>query len=373
MGKSSMGKVRLSTFNCENLFSRPKVLNYADNEDARKPLNRLVKLDTLLARRTYSPRDKRRILELLAQLRPYIDLNELRGKLVGRQKLNGKLRDTIKANGRADWVGGIVLKRDTLPSEAQHNTAEVIRAIDADIQCVIEVEDRLTLERFNDALLKGPRAYPYNILIDGNDPRGIDVGLLSRFPFAAVNTHVFDTPSKASKSRIFSRDCLEVELTLSPTLPLFVLVNHFKSQGYGIPASCNARRKAQAKRVAAILRGYDLKKDFVVVAGDFNAEPQSATLAALLRTKNLTDVLAKQFADPRERWTYRDKSQLDYLLVSKPLADAMTDAGIERRGLFEAGKLTKNLPSGQVRAFPSITSDSNDASDHAAVWAEFWI
>jgi len=107
------------------------------------------------------------------------------------------------------------------------------------------------------------------------------------------------------------------------------------------------------------------------VAGDFNDQPRSAPLAALLRTKNLTDVLAKQFADPRDRWTYKDKSQLDYLLVSKPLAEAMTVAGVERRGLFEAEKLTKNLPSGQVCAFPSVTSDTNDASDHAAVWAEF--
>jgi hypothetical protein len=103
-----MPKVRLSTFNCENLFSRPKVLNYADNEDGRDALNRLAKLDALLARRTYSSLDKRRILELLDELRAYIDLNELRGKLVSKRKLNGKRCDAIKVAGRADWVGGIV-------------------------------------------------------------------------------------------------------------------------------------------------------------------------------------------------------------------------------------------------------------------------
>jgi len=368
-----MTKLRLATFNCENLFSRPKVLNCADNEEGREPLNRLVELNDVIARRTYSNLDKRRILELLDQLRTYVDLNELRGKLVSKKAINGRLRDTIKVGGRAGWVGGITLKRDVLPSEAQHNTAEVIKAIDADVQCVVEVEDRLTLERFNDSLLAGPESYPYNIVIDGNDPRGIDVGLLSRFPFAAVNTHVFDTPTRTSRSRIFSRDCLEVELTLPNANRLFVLVNHFKSQGYGTQTSCNARRKAQANRVAAILRRYDLKKDLVVVAGDFNDQPQSAHLAGLLRAKNLVDVLAKQFVDPRERWTYRDKSQLDYILVSKPLAEAMTVAGVERRGLFQADKLTRNLRSGQVRAFRSVTSDTNDASDHAAVWAEFQI
>jgi len=368
-----MARLRLSTFNCENLFSRPKVLNGANNEAARGPLNRLARLNALLARRSYSSSDKRNILELLQQLKQYIALNELRGKLIAKEKRNGNLRDAIKVAGRADWTGGVTLKRDPLPSEAQRNTAEVIKAVNADIQCVVEVEDRLTLERFNDSLLKGPHAYPYNVLIDGNDPRGIDVGLLSRFPLATINTHVFDKAHQASNSRIFSRDCLEVTLALPSRMRLSVLVNHFKSQGYGPPLACNARRKAQANRVAAILRRYDLKKDLVVVAGDFNDHPQSAPLGALLRTPNLIDVLAKQFADPRERWTYRDKSQLDYLLVSKPLADAMSVAGIERRGLFKAEQLTADLPSGPICAFPSVTSDTNDASDHAAVWAEFRI
>ena len=75
-----MSKFRLATFNCENLFSRPKVLNYADNETAREPLEQLTALDALLAKRAYSAADKRRILQALARLHPYIDLNELRAK-----------------------------------------------------------------------------------------------------------------------------------------------------------------------------------------------------------------------------------------------------------------------------------------------------
>jgi hypothetical protein len=40
---------------------------------------------------------------------------------------------------------------------------------------------------------------------------------------------------------------------------------------------------------------------------------------------------------------------------------------LERRGLFQADKLT----GGAVMPFDTVTSDANDASDHAAVWAEF--
>ena len=49
----------------------------------------------------------------------------------------------------------------------------------------------------------------------------------------------------------------------------------------------------------------------------------------------------------------------------------MTVAGVERRGLFDARRLTKDLECGRVSEFASVTSDRDDASDHAAVWAEF--
>ncbi len=49
-------KLRLSTFNCENLFSRPKILNFDDNAEAKKPLDKLVKLERILGKAS-SPRN----------------------------------------------------------------------------------------------------------------------------------------------------------------------------------------------------------------------------------------------------------------------------------------------------------------------------
>jgi hypothetical protein len=42
----------------------------------------------------------------------------------------------VQVSGRADWVGGLVLKRDQLPTAAQASTARVISAVDADVQRV---------------------------------------------------------------------------------------------------------------------------------------------------------------------------------------------------------------------------------------------
>jgi exonuclease III len=57
-------------------------------------------------------------------------------------------------------------------------------------------------------------------------------------------------------------------------------------------------------------------------------------------------------------------SQIDFLLVSRPLRDGFKDAVIERRGMFGAPGVTP---------FQSVTSDTTAASDHAAVWAEFQV
>lgn len=368
-----MAKVRVSTFNCENLFSRPAILNYDDNDDARIPLGKLVQVDTILQKATYSAADQTKILALIAELADFIDLNEMRTKLISRHKVNGVMEDFVRPAGRSDWVGGIALKRNPIPIRAQISTAAVIEAVDADVQVVVEVEDRTTLERFAQNLLKA-KPYAFNVLLDGNDDRGIDVGVLSRHPIGAIRTHVFDADPANPKTRIFSRDCLEVEILLPGGKSLFVLANHFKSQGYGTQASNDARRKLQADRVAAILGGYDLKKEVVIVAGDFNdSRETTGPLTTLLGTANLFDVINETFTDPLDRWTYKDRKKIDYMLVSKPLKAALVAAGIERRGLFEADKLTKNTPSGQVFPFPTVTTDKNDASDHAAVWAEFGV
>jgi endonuclease/exonuclease/phosphatase family metal-dependent hydrolase len=340
-------KLRIATFNCENLYSRPRVLNYVSNEKAIEPLARIALLDKILAKPTYSRADKERILRLVDSLGSYIRINALRGKLISR--------GAVKPAGRGDWVGGIELKRVDLPLAAQENTARVVREVAADVQCVVEVEDRFTLESFNRQFLPGESSYAYNMLIDGNDKRGIDVGLLTRFPILGVQTHIFDV-EPGSPRRIFSRDCLEVTLALPDGERLYVLVNHFKSR-IGALAYTAARRKAQAERVASILRKYDLARDRVVVAGDFNDTPESESLQALLDVPHLTDVLCEKYRIPADRWTYKTKEQLDYILVSRPLADAMVDVGLERRGLLDAERLT----GGAVRQFATVTDDTNDA------------
>jgi hypothetical protein len=82
--------------------------------------------------------------------------------------------------------------------------------------------------------------YPFrtNMLVDGNDARGIDVGCFSQVPILSVRSHVdMPTPGADPATPVFSRDCPEFEIPLPGGNTLILLGNHLKSQGYGSKAS----------------------------------------------------------------------------------------------------------------------------------------
>ena len=71
---------------------------------------------------------------------------------------------------------------------------------------------------------------------------------------------------------------------------LVLLVNHFKSQGYGSQAESLARRRRQARRVAQLYRALVAEgHTHVAVVGDLNDHPRSP-LALRARTTDLRDV-----------------------------------------------------------------------------------
>lgn len=354
--------MRIATFNGENLFTRAKVLNFKNNADGDFYLQKISLLQSELEKKIY---DQPKILSLYKEVKDYIDIAEDRGKLF---KHSGFKITGVVAKGVDDWDGSIVFKRESFSEMTRINTAKVVTELKADIQCMVEIENRIALSAFNANLLIKNK-FPYNMLIDGNDDRGIDVGLFSCFPIKNIQTHIFD---KKGRQEIFSRDCLVIELELPDKKSIHILCNHLKSQGYGAKASNDAKRKMQAERIRDILKSdFDLKKDYVVVAGDFNDSPDSKALAPLLSVTDLHDVLQLKFGnDLKKRWTYYYSSkyqQIDYILVSAALKTKWKDAGIEQRGIYDLNKLTKGVET----SFPTVDKASNAASDHAGVWADF--
>lgn len=356
--------VRVATFNVENLFGRAKALNFYDHANGDTILRRVANLQTELERQNYNPQ---RIIQLYQQVRNFVKFNVIRSRVGHRivYRRNGVWR--VAPDGRRDWFGYLEFRRDAFDDVTHRNTARVIRDLSADVLCLVEVESLPVLKHFNTDRLSS--RFPYKMLIDGNDQRGIDLGLYSQLEFEGVWTNMYDRNAQGRK--IFSRDCLEVEVILPSEESLFVLLNHFKSKSGGAAAT-DARRRAQAEKVAEILTTeYDLEDQYVIVMGDLNDTPTRPPLRPLLSLPHLHDVLELQFPNSADRWTYHytQNEQIDYILISEPLMQEFTGAGVIRRGIANVNQYSN----GAIQPYPQVTSWRNAASDHGAIWAEFSI
>lgn len=346
--------LRLATFNCENLFNRPKVFEVPEST-SQKILKDVAALEAELHR---DPFDKAKIKTLLARVKGFAKLNEVRAHLTNKD-----------VKGPQDWSGWVELIAGSNTDAAVQNTARVIAEVNADVICLMEIEGRIELQKFHDEVLfkhflhpAGKAFYENILLIDGNDDRGIDVAIMSRLPVLGLRTHINEPPGHiGSTGATFSRDCLEVTIQLPNNKQLLVLVNHLKSKrpSPGDPQS-NLRREKQAKRVAQLLDAHNLQTEFIVVAGDLNDTPASKPLKPLLTKKDLYNV--NENLPAADRFTFRQpKEQIDYLLISQALKARLDKVHVERQGIF-----AHNIPH-----FPTVISRRTEASDHGAVVADF--
>ncbi len=254
---------------------------------------------------------------------------------------------------------------DLHDDDAKKITAKTIRATDADVVCLQEVESLEVLERFNSRYLGG-RGYRHRIVVDSHDPRKIDVGVLSRYPIVAIRSHR-DDRNAAGTSWLFSRDCLEVDINVGGKV-LSLFVNHFKSMMGGRSAT-RPRREEQVTAVASMIDDYyepGIPANFVVV-GDFNDyRGEGTALSPLLDHPELVDLAGRLPAE--DRWTHYwagggEYNQLDYILCGRLLAEANPDATPEvvRSGL--PWRATRY----QGGRFDDVGEDQPKASDHCPV------
>jgi endonuclease/exonuclease/phosphatase family metal-dependent hydrolase len=275
-------------------------------------------------------------------------------------------QDTFKIRS---YMGRLVKAKD---EASTLKIAGRIWEMDLDVLAVQEVEDIDTLRTFNRDHLAG--RYPHVILVEGNDPRLIDVGLLSKLPVGAVTSWQQASHPEEPGVPIFGRDLLEVDL-MSPTRSrkLFtVFINHLKSNYVDFredpvagEEANNQRRRRQAEMVASIVKARTRPSSSYAVLGDMNDAPDSHLLQAF--TSDPTLGLANALAAPKElgvmkkdnpppsstAWTHRFKQAgkpaqyelYDQIWLSPPLADKLDESWIMRR---------QNL--------------SGDGSDHDPAW-----
>jgi endonuclease/exonuclease/phosphatase family metal-dependent hydrolase len=270
-------------------------------------------------------------------------------------------------------------KFDELSVDERALTGKAVRELDADILVLEEVENVDTLKHFRAGQLGGRSAYPYVAGIDGNDPRLIDVAVLSKLPITRVrsNQHLMDPATKTTP--LFSRDCLEVDVA-TDSGPITLYVNHFKSMLDRSPAPGSGRHKThdkhqrQADAVKEIIverHGTDVGDAAFIVLGDFNdylatdADGTTTAIAGLVEWDQVENVVTRRADD--DQWTHffdaeDEYQQLDYMLLSKSLA--------ERTG-GEPEITRKGMPLAATRSdgerFVGVGQHKPIASDHCPV------
>ncbi|MBI4782937.1 MAG: endonuclease/exonuclease/phosphatase family protein [Oscillatoriophycideae cyanobacterium NC_groundwater_1537_Pr4_S-0.65um_50_18] len=370
--------MRIAAFNVENLFSRVRAMNLEDWEAGKPILTEYSRLNNLLLEPEYAPATQAEILESLDRLgllksdtSQYAILRQNHGALLKRPR---NASPEVVATGRGDWIGWVELKTESVNEIAMKMTARVIQDVNADILAVVEAENRIALEHFNDQLLKPIAAdYRETMLIDGNDERGIDVGILTKpgFQIESMVSHINDMQKGDTQKDepIFSRDCPEFTIRVGE-LRVLVMVNHFKSKGFGSQASSNAKRQLQAQRVREI---YDQRRsegiELIVITGDLNDTPASKPLAPLLADgSDLRDISTHSaFLSDGRPGTYGNgtaSQKIDYLLLSPALYARVKGGGVFRKGVW-GGKNGTLFPH-----YAEMTQAIHAASDHAAIWAD---
>jgi endonuclease/exonuclease/phosphatase family metal-dependent hydrolase len=343
-------------------------------------------VNTIFANAVYSDADKRRIRELFVALDIYFVnvhgairrrrttnprwawFRKNRGRF-DRQPADQTQNVEIVANGRNHWIGWVELAREPADKLSIRLTGRVITDVGADIVGIVEAEDRPSLVRFNEDFLSG--SYDHVMLIDGNDDRGIDVGIVTRagFDITSIRSNV-DLDDAVGE--VFSRDCPQYEIRTPGGTTVHVLVNHFKSQSGG----GGTKRQRQATAVRTIVDGLVAQGEHVIVLGDLNEGPaavgsQAVNLAALFDNQSpLVDCYSLPGFDVGNRpGTYDScgiRNRLDYILISQSLVPSFSGGGVFRNGLW-GSRVTR--PTNWI-TYPEMTNSSEQASDHAAVFVD---
>ena len=210
------------------------------------------------------------------------------------------------------------------PRTQLEHLAEILRAVNADVLALQEVESRGYLERFLEVLIPDV-GYEHIVHYEGNDERGIDVCLLSRVPVGPVVSYRhLRFQDAAGNWRRFQRDLLRVKLEPIAGKPFEAWVVHLKSN-YGGRQAAEPIRLAEANKIRELV-DHELAVNpnaQFVICGDFNDTFDSLTLRTIRGT-----LTGKQLAcfcnelSEDKRITYNKepyREMIDFILCSPKL------------------------------------------------------
>jgi hypothetical protein len=342
------------------LFARPKVFSLPDWTDGQPVLDAFAEFNTLIEKPVYAAADKARMVELLVRLEIYRSVSGVVHRIRVPDPAWAWLRAdrgtfdvdhektgiAIVAAGRESWTGWVELAKAPVNEIATQMTARVITEVGADVLCVVEVEDRPVLDRFNREMLTG--LYATAMLIDGNDPRAVSTSACwpspaspsrtcaatstcpTRRPVGApIQPRLRDVPAPAAgrRARVGAAQSLQIQ----------VRHRHYRRQ-----TQAPVRRRTRDSRRPGRRRRDELHRHGRPQRRPRQGRQDTPELGALYDpTGPLLSVYDLPGFDTGPRpgtfGSCRLDERFDHIVISRALAPHVTGGGIERHGLWGRG------------------------------------
>lgn len=366
--------MKIATFNTQNLFHRDKsLINYYKSKSAA---DWIQELDNIMRKssKTISEHERMRELSFLLGFEkisplPYAVLRRKAGLLYLKGIHHSK---ETKACHLTNWDGWIELQTKPIPPSSTDNKARVIAEVNSDILLLQEVEDRASLEDFNQKVLPkfDCKPYEHSFVIQCNDMKGLELAILLRqgYNLESIKTHLIGGYSDGFQNLI------EYEIETPSSEKLYVLATYLARQTDDIKIA-DTIRKSQVENIARIYKVLIAQgKTNLIIAGTFNTPSYCDSLAPLFQNTDAKDI-TKHFSfevatDEGDDATYFrlgaysmgvNIKQKDYLLFSPALFDRMQDSGLNRKAMWPTKKP-------QWSTYKEVTSKYNAASEHPLVW-----
>jgi len=375
--------MKLATFNIQNLFHR-------DRSNSERTFGKCMsdwvrELDDLLKNNHRHESNAERIQELSFLLgfdktfhQPYAVMRRRAGFLFLKGKNYSK---ELAANEITDWSGWVSLQTVPIKTLAVKNKARVIAEIDPDILLLQEIEDRASLEEFNQEFLPEMGCSPFDeiFVVQGNDKHGLEMAIMTKngYRLQSIRSHIYDYEKNGNP--LFKKDLLEYEVMTPSGTTCHLISAYFQERKVDIHKT-DCIRKAQAKKVAELYKGLQEDgKTNISIAGTLNDVPYSDCLSPLLRDTDLRDITkhpsfnvdidkgkdASYFRLGAYRMGVNIK-QKDYLLLSPELFGKAEAGGLNRKAIWPLEK-----PMWSV--YSTVQEKSQEASGHPALWADIKI
>ncbi|SRX76370.1 exonuclease/endonuclease/phosphatase family protein [Aequorivita antarctica] len=365
--------MKIATFNVQNLFHRDRRL-------IQKTLGKcisdwIIEFDTLLKKEKCASNTER-LMELSFLLdfdktyqNPYVAMRKKAGELYLKGMNCSK---ELKSGELTDWNGWIKVQTIPIDPEATNHKAMVISEIDPDILVLQEVEDKMSLDEFNNFILPkfNCESFPDSFLIPNSEGRGRNQALLLKngYQLESIKVHKIDD------SEVVTQELLEYEIQTPKGKSIHLISAYLYENRFDKDIAFEIR-KNQAYQVSVIYKMLQMQgKTNIVIAGTFNAPSYCSSLVPLLQDTDLKDIGKSKtfnvdFDKGKDATYFRlgayrmgvNIKQKDYLLLSPELFLNVKNSGLNRKGVWPEKRPNWGI-------YSTIHNKNQAASGHPGVW-----